>query len=67
MVRDALLARKVNLFLGGAAVMPWEVGQVPDEWMMVMLGMVDELPKYQKGRAEVENVVKAWREKAMRR
>jgi len=37
-------ARKINQVIGGAAVMPWEVDELPEEWLDLFSGMVDELP-----------------------
>lgn len=37
-------AQKINQVVGGAAVMPWEVDELPDEWMDAFTGMVDDLP-----------------------
>jgi len=37
-------AQKINQVVGGAAVMPWEVDELPEEWIDLFNGMVDELP-----------------------
>jgi hypothetical protein len=37
-------AQQINHVVGGAAVMPWEVDELPEEWLDLFTGMVDELP-----------------------
>jgi hypothetical protein len=38
-------AQKINQVVGGAAVMPWEVDELPDEWMDAFAGIADDLPE----------------------
>jgi hypothetical protein len=38
-------AQKINRVVGGAAVMPWEVDELPDEWMDAFTGIADDLPE----------------------
>ncbi len=56
-------AQKINQVLGGIAVLPWEVDEIPDEWMDVFTGMVDELPAMTTMVKEQERMRSSWLEK----
>ena len=43
--------------------MPWEVEALPDEWMDVFNGMVDELPEVTRMVNEQENTRQEWLKK----
>jgi hypothetical protein len=56
-------AQKINQVVGGAAVMPWEVDELPDEWLDVFVGMVDELPALMDLVKEQEKAREEWLKK----
>lgn len=49
-------AQMVNRVLGGYAVGPWDVGELPADWMDVFRGLENELPGMQNGMRQVEAV-----------
>ncbi len=51
------LARIINREMGGALVGPWDVGELPEEWLDVFRGLSRELPAMRAGRAEVAKTV----------
>jgi hypothetical protein len=53
-------AQKVNEVMGGMALMPWDVGDLPDEWMDVFCGLTDELPKLKAMSRQQEQTEAGW-------
>lgn len=56
-------AQKINKVVGGAAVMPWEVDELPEEWLDLFTGMVDELPEVSRMVKEQESAREAFLKK----
>jgi len=56
-------AQKINQVVGGAAVMPWEVDELPEEWLDLFSGMVDELPAVRQMVQEQESMRQEWLKK----
>ena len=54
MLGQILRAQKVNRVLGGAAVMPWEVDDLPDEWLDAFDGLTDGMERMREHQAKVE-------------
>jgi glycogen debranching enzyme len=48
-------AQKINQ-VTGAALMPWEIEEMPGEWMDAILAMADELREMQAARKQVDSV-----------
>lgn len=61
LLADALLARRINLALGGAVVGPWDVGQLPDDVIEGILS-IERIGTMQAGRQKIEASMQAWRE-----
>jgi len=57
-------AQKINQVVGGAAVMPWEVDELPEEWIDLFNGMVDELPAVTRMVEEQEQARGEWLKKS---
>jgi hypothetical protein len=53
-------AQKINQVIGGAAVMPWEVDELPEEWLDLFTGMVDELPAVSRMVKNQEDARQEW-------
>jgi len=51
-----LRAREINEAFGGLAVMPWEVDDLPEEWLDAVRALMKELPRMRNGRKEAEAV-----------
>lgn len=51
-----LQAQAINQVLGGLVVMPWEVEELPDEWIDALRMFAVDLPKMERQRKEVERV-----------
>lgn len=58
-----LMARRINEIAGGSIVAPWEVNELPPEWIEAVLGLTDRLPGLQKGMQKVAEIQNAWRKK----
>jgi hypothetical protein len=56
-----LMAQRINQASGGAFVAPWEVDQLPDEWIDAASALVDDLPGMMQSRQQVKAVVDKWR------
>ena len=54
-------ARMVNSVLGGAAGMPWEIDDIPDEWLYAFEGITLRLPKMTAGLQKIEGFKAKWR------
>ncbi len=51
------LARMINQQLGGALVGPWDVEDLPEEWLDVFRGLSRDLPAMRAGKAQVAKTV----------
>jgi hypothetical protein len=60
-------AKAINMAAGGSVVSPWEVGELPDEWVDMAVGMTHRLPRYQKSQKKVDDHLAAWRREHARR
>lgn len=49
LLAPAVLARRINQIIGGMAVLPWTVLDLPYEWLDLFDGMSGELPRMQDG------------------
>ena len=56
------LARTINSQLGGAIVAPWEVDELPGEWLDALTGMATNVPAMAAGKQKVENALEHWRQ-----
>lgn len=54
-------ARQINQALGGAFVGPWDVDELPDEWLDAFRGLAVDLPGMREGKAKVEERLVEWR------
>ena len=54
LLSDVLIARKINEALGGPFLSPWEVKQMPDSEIDVLLEIAKGRPKMVEGMAKVE-------------
>ena len=60
-MRAYLLAQQVNAAAGGAVVAPWEIEQLPEDWLDAATGLTVELADYRKGQGEVDDILEKWR------
>jgi len=58
---EIVLARNINTSLGGPFVAPWEVGELPNDWIDMVISLGGKLPRYQETRRKVENIFDKWR------
>lgn len=56
------LSKRINAELGGAFVAPWDVFDLPGDWLDTLTGMTTSLPAMAEGKARVENVLERWRQ-----
>ncbi len=49
-----LQAQAINRMVGGAAVMPWEIDLITDEWLMSFEAMGKEMVETRQGYAELD-------------
>lgn len=59
-LKAVFLAKKANEVMGGAAIMPWDVENLPDEWLDVFCGLADELPGLQEMNKNQARVRQDW-------
>jgi hypothetical protein len=69
---DAILsaiftAQNVNTALGGQFVTPWDVGQLPQEWVDACIAMSRDLPKMRENLKEMDNFLAKWKTEAKTR
>lgn len=62
-----LTAQHVNQAAGGTVVTPWEVDELPMEWIEAANGLMLELPGMRKGRQTVDKILEKWRKEHARR
>lgn len=55
------LARTINSQAGGAVVAPWEVYELPGDWLDALMGMAAGVPAMEEGKRQVENALERWR------
>lgn len=56
-------AKMINQVMGGAFVAPWDVDELPDEWLDVFRALAVDLPGLRAGKAQVEERLEKWRKK----
>lgn len=57
-------AQRINRAMGGIVVLPWEVDQVPDEWLMAFEALSDRLPRLEHGMQQLDQAWERAKEKA---
>lgn len=62
-----LRAQQINRVLGGAFVAPWEVDELPGDWMDALLALMQRLPQLQEGKKKVANAFERFRKDHERR
>lgn len=60
---DVVLARKVNAALGGALVAPWELQDMDEATLQMLIAYVDDLPVMTAGWSKVQAIRSSWRSK----
>lgn len=61
MVADILRANEINRICGGAVISPWEIDDLPMDWLDTFEGLAVDLPKMRKGQGQVESFKERWR------
>jgi len=56
-------ARNINQALGGALVGPWDVVDMPSEWIEALDGFTVDMPSMKSGLKKVDDIFAAWRAK----
>lgn len=49
-----LRAQQINRAMGGIAVLPWELDQLPEEWLLAFELLNDDLPVMREGMRELD-------------
>ena len=65
MILQINLARIINRYSGGAVITPWNIGDLSEEWIDVFHALAFDLPEYERGAKQVEDLFAKWR-KAMK-
>lgn len=63
-VEAILLARQVNLALGGPFVAPWEVKDLPADFIDAAVGVTQRLPGFVAARQGMDAKLAEWRQRA---
>jgi hypothetical protein len=66
MLGSIWLARQINSQVGGVVVAPWEVGELPGDWVDAFMGMATDVPRMAQGKAQVESALDKWRKSVSR-
>lgn len=56
-----LIAQRINRASGGSVIAPWEVDNLPDEWLDAAEMLVDDVRQMAQGYRQVDNVLEKWR------
>ena len=56
-----LLAQRINSTVGYPLVAPWEVDQLPGDWLDAFMALSDRLPAMRAGKRKVEDRLAEWR------
>jgi hypothetical protein len=51
-----LRAQRINLAAGGVVIAPWELDDLPVEWLEAAEALIDDLPRLKRDLAKVEQV-----------
>lgn len=52
LLKNILLAQRINRASGGTVIAPWEVDQLPWTWLDAFAALTDDLPAMRRARAE---------------
>jgi len=55
------LSKVINTQAGGPVIAPWEVEQLPEEWLELALKMATDLPEMQKARQKAQKYFEKYR------
>lgn len=61
LLKGFLVAQRINKFVGGAVIAPWEIDELSEDWLDAAYGLAVELPDMRGGMAEVETYMQKWR------
>ena len=56
-------AKLINSIMGGIAVLPWEIDELPDEWIVPFEALLTDYSEARKSMVEIEGIKAAWRAK----
>ncbi len=57
MLADIELAQMINRACGGAVIAPWQVGELPEDWLDLFRGLTVQLPEMKRARAEAQRAL----------
>jgi len=57
LLADIELAQMINRTCGGAVIAPWQVGELPEDWLDLFRGLVVQLPQMRQARAEAQRAL----------
>jgi len=56
-----LMAQRINTAVGYPLVAPWEVEDLPGEWLDAFMALTDRLPAMRAGKQKVADKLAEWR------
>jgi hypothetical protein len=56
-INNIHLAKLINFASGGAVIRPWEVDQLPQEWLDTFMMMLIDMPKVKTAAQEIKTIV----------
>jgi hypothetical protein len=59
-LKAVFIARDINRNCSGAVVAPWEIEQLPDDWLDTFLALNNDMPEMQEGQKKVEDLRAKW-------
>lgn len=57
------IAKVINRYSGGAIIAPWEIDQLPDEYVATFIALADELPTMKSVIDKHKSIMDVWRKK----
>jgi hypothetical protein len=58
-----LRARQINQAAGGTVIAPWEVDDLPDEWIDTIAGFSTQLPDFRATQRKIDDRLNEWRKR----
>lgn len=57
------MSKLINMYSGGTVVRPWELDDLPDEWVDAYLGLTVHLPAMRARQERIDKKFSSWRKK----
>ncbi len=62
MLAAVILSKEINTICGGAVIAPWQISELPMDWIEIFRAVAERLPKIKQGVRKVQDIVNRWKE-----